>query len=43
MYLLKVGRVTLRTLSNQPTYFMSLFSLSIGMVSRIEKLQRDLL
>jgi hypothetical protein len=45
MYLSKGGRVTLikSTLSNLPTYFMSLFPLPVGVANRIEKLQRDFL
>jgi hypothetical protein len=45
MYLSKGGRVTLikSTLSNLPTYFMSLFPLPAGVANRIEKLQRDFL
>jgi hypothetical protein len=45
MYLLKGGRVTLikNTLSNLPTYFLSLFPLLVGVTNRIEKLQCDFL
>jgi len=40
MYLSKGGRVTLikSTLSNLPTYFMSLFPLPTGVANHIEKL-----
>jgi hypothetical protein len=43
MYLSKGRRVTLTksTLPNMPTYFMSLFSLPIGVTNCIEKLQHD--
>jgi hypothetical protein len=42
---LKGGRVTLikSTLSNLPTYFLSLFPISSCVSSRIEKLHRDFL
>jgi hypothetical protein len=45
MYLSKGGRVTLinNTLSNLPTYFMSLFSLLASVPNRIEKFQCDFL
>ena len=45
MYLSKGGRVTLikSTLSNLPTYFLSLFPIPASMANRIEKLQRDFL
>jgi hypothetical protein len=45
MYLSKGGRVTLikSTLSNLPTYFLSLFSIPSSVASRIEKLHRDFL
>jgi hypothetical protein len=45
MYLSKGGRVTLikSTLSNLPTYFLSLFPIPSSVVSRIEKLHRDFL
>uniref|UniRef100_A0A2N9HTX3 Reverse transcriptase zinc-binding domain-containing protein n=1 Tax=Fagus sylvatica TaxID=28930 RepID=A0A2N9HTX3_FAGSY len=45
LYLLKGGKVTLikSTLSNIPTYFLSLFSILAGMARRLEKLQRDFL
>jgi hypothetical protein len=45
MYLSKGGRVTLikSTLSNLPTYFMSLFSLLASVANRIENLQCDFL
>jgi hypothetical protein len=41
MYLSKGGRVTLikSALSNLPTYFMSLFSLPVGVANRLKKLQ----
>jgi hypothetical protein len=43
MYLSKGGRVTLikSTLSNLPTYFMSLFPIPTSVAKRIEKLQCD--
>jgi hypothetical protein len=45
LYLSKGGRLTLikSTLSNLPTYFMSLFPISTGVANRIEKLQCDFL
>jgi hypothetical protein len=45
MYLFKGGRITLikSTLSNLPTYFMSLFPLIVSVASRIKKLQHDFL
>jgi hypothetical protein len=45
MYLSKGGRVTLikSTLSNLPTYFLSLFLIPATMANRIEKFQRDFL
>jgi hypothetical protein len=45
MYLSKGGRVTLikSTLSNLPTYFLSLFPIPSSVASRIEKLDRDFL
>jgi hypothetical protein len=45
MYLSKGGRVTLikSTLSNLPTYFLSLFPIPAGAANRIEKLHRDFL
>ena len=45
LYLSKGGGVTLikSTLSNLPTYFLSLFSIPAGVVNRIEKLQRNFL
>jgi hypothetical protein len=45
MYLSKGGRITLikSTLSNLPTYFMSLFPLHASVANRIEKLQCDFL
>lgn len=45
LYLSKGGRVTLikSTLSNLPTYFLSLFPIPASVGARIEKLQRDFL
>ncbi|KAF5470013.1 hypothetical protein F2P56_010566, partial [Juglans regia] len=45
LYLSKGGRLTLikSTLSNLPTYFLSLFPLPTKVANRIEKLQRDFL
>jgi hypothetical protein len=45
LYLSKGGRLTLikSTLSNLPTYFMSLFPISMGVANHIEKLQCDFL
>ncbi|KAG2723320.1 hypothetical protein I3760_02G165000 [Carya illinoinensis] len=45
LYLSKGGRVTLikSTLSNLPTYFLSLFQIPTSVASRIEKLYRDFL
>uniref|UniRef100_A0A2N9J9F5 Reverse transcriptase domain-containing protein n=1 Tax=Fagus sylvatica TaxID=28930 RepID=A0A2N9J9F5_FAGSY len=45
MYLSKGGRVTLikSTLSNIPTYYLSLFPIPVGVAHRIEKIQRDFL
>jgi hypothetical protein len=45
LYLSKDGRSTLikSTLSNLPTYFMSLFPLPTSDANRIEKLQNDFL
>jgi hypothetical protein len=45
MYLSKVGRVTLikSTLSNLPTYMMSLYPIPALVAKRIEKIQRDFL
>ena len=45
LYLSKGGRVTLikSTLSNLPTYFLSLFPIPTAMANRIEKLQRNFL
>ena len=45
LYLSKGGRVTLikSTLSNLPTYFLSLFPIPTFVANRIEKLQRDFL
>ena len=43
--LIQGGRVTLikSTLSNLPTYFLSLFPIPASVANRIEKLQRDFL
>jgi len=45
LYLFKGGRITMvrSTLSNLPTYFMSLFPLPTRVVKYVEKLQRDFL
>ena len=45
LHLSKGGRVTLikSTLSNLPTYFLSLFPIPTFVANRIEKLQRDFL
>jgi hypothetical protein len=45
MYLSKGGMVTLikSTISNLPTYFLSLFPLPASVANRIEKLHRDFL
>jgi hypothetical protein len=45
MYLSKGGRLTLikNTLSDLPTYFMSLFPIPMSVANRLEKLQRDFL
>jgi hypothetical protein len=45
IYLSKGGRVTLikSTLSNLPTYFLSLFPIPASVANRIEKLYRDFL
>ncbi|XP_042965576.1 uncharacterized protein LOC122299388 [Carya illinoinensis] len=45
VYLSKGGRITLikSTLSNLPTYFLSLFPLPASIAQRLEKLQRDFL
>jgi hypothetical protein len=45
MYLSKSERVTLiiSTLSNLPTYFLTLFSLLVVVANRLEKLRRNLL
>ena len=45
MYLSKGGRLTLikSTLSNIPTYYLSLFQIPVRMAKKIEKIQRDFL
>ena len=45
MYLSKGGRVTLikSTLANLPTYYLSLFPISVIIAKHIEKLQRNFL
>ncbi len=45
MYLSKGARVTLikSTLSNLPTYYLSLFPILVGVAHRIEKIQQDFL
>jgi hypothetical protein len=45
LYLSKSGKVTLinNTLSNLPTYFLSLFPIPAMVAIQIEKLQRDFL
>ena len=45
LYLFKGGRVTLikNTLSNLPTYFLSLFPIPTAVANRLEKLQRNFL
>jgi hypothetical protein len=45
LYLSKGGRLTLlkSTLSSLPTYFLSLFTISVSVAQRIEKLQRNFL
>ena len=45
LYLSKGGRVTLikSTLSNLPTYFLSLFPILASMANQIERLQRNFL
>jgi hypothetical protein len=45
IYLSKSGRLTLikSTLSNLPTYFLSLFPIPVSVAHRLEKLQRDFL
>jgi hypothetical protein len=45
MYLFKGGRITLvkSTLSNLPMYFMSLYSLLVGVANCVEKRQCDFL
>ena len=45
LYLSKGGKVTLikNTLSNLPTYFLSLFTIPVGVAHRLEKLQWDFL
>jgi hypothetical protein len=44
MYLSKCGRLTLikSTLSNIPTYYLSLFQITVRVAKRIEKIQRFL-
>jgi hypothetical protein len=45
MYLSKGGRLTLlkSTISNLPTYYFLLFPIPVGVVNRLDKLQRDFL
>ena len=45
LYLSKGGRVTLikSTLSNLPTYFLSLFPIPVSVANRIERIQRNFL
>jgi hypothetical protein len=45
LYLSKGGRLTLikSTLSNLPTYYLSLFPIPVGVANCIEKLHRDFL
>ena len=45
LYLSKGGRVTLikSTLTNLPTYFLSLFPLPVGVAKRIERIYRNFL
>jgi hypothetical protein len=45
MYLSKGGRLTLikSTLSNIPTYYLSLFQIPVRVAKRLEKIQRDFL
>ena len=45
LYLTKGGKLTLikSTLSNLPTYYMSLFPIPMSVAKRIEKLQREFL
>ena len=45
MYLSNGGRVTLikSTISNHPTYFLSLFPLPMSVALHIDKIQRDFL
>jgi len=45
LYLSKGGRLTLikSTLSNLPTYYLSLFPIPVGVAYRLEKLQSDFL
>jgi hypothetical protein len=45
LYLSKGVRLTLikSTLSNLPTYYLSLFPIPMGVANRLEKLQRDFL
>jgi hypothetical protein len=44
-YFSKGGRLTLikSTLSNLPTYYLSLFPIPVSVATRIEKVQRDFL
>jgi hypothetical protein len=45
LYLSKGGRLRVikNTISNLPTYYLSLFPIPVGVANRIEKLQRDFL
>jgi hypothetical protein len=45
MYLSKVGRLTLlkSTLSNLPTYYLSLFPIPVSVANCLDKIQRDFL
>jgi hypothetical protein len=45
MYLSTSGRLTLLkfTLSNLPTYYLSLFPIRMGVANRLDKLQRNFL
>ena len=44
-YIYLKGKVTLikSTLSNLPTYFLSLFPIPVGVARKLEKIQRDFL